>query len=97
MVNQEKTKKRARVIVSGRVQGVFYRAATREKAAACGLTGWVKNRHDGRVEMVMEGDPSAIEEVIRWCHVGPPAAHVTDVEVEWGEATGEFTSFSIRY
>lgn len=88
---------RAHIFVSGRVQGVFYRARTQETALAHGLTGWVKNCYDGRVEAVMEGDKDSISRVINWCRQGPPAAHVTDIETEWEEATGEFHSFTIRY
>lgn len=96
-VKPEKTIKRAHIFVSGRVQGVFYRAHTREVASAHGLTGWVKNCYDGRVEAVLEGGHAEIEKVIQWCRKGPPAAHVTGVEVNWEEPTGEFGTFSIRY
>lgn len=89
--------RRVRVYISGRVQGVFFRAYTKEEADRLGLKGWVRNLPDGRVEAVFEGPASAIEEMIRWCHRGSPASKVTSVEVEEEPYTGEFKDFSIRY
>jgi len=86
---------RAHVFVSGRVQGVFYRANTRENARERGVDGWVKNLEDGRVEAVFEGPEDAVEEMVEWCHTGSPAADVEDVEVEYGDPQGE-DEFSIR-
>jgi len=86
---------RAHVFVSGRVQGVFYRANTRENARDRGVDGWVKNLEDGRVEAVFEGPENAVEEMVEWCHTGSPAADVEDVEVEYGDPQGE-GAFSIR-
>ncbi len=86
---------RAHVFVSGRVQGVFYRANTRENARERGVDGWVKNLEDGRVEAVFEGPEDAVEEMVEWCHTGSPAADVEDVEVEYGDSQGE-GEFSIR-
>ncbi|MCX2819868.1 MAG: acylphosphatase [Methanobacteriota archaeon] len=88
---------RAHVHVSGKVQGVYYRATTRDEARERGVTGWVKNLDDGRVEAVFEGDEEAVQEMVEWCHGGSSAARVDDVEVERGEATGEFDGFEIRY
>jgi acylphosphatase len=88
--------KRAHVYVSGRVQGVFYRANTREQARSLGLSGWVRNLSDGRVEAIFEGPESDIREMIEWCHDGSPAANVSDVDVTWKEATGEFDGFEVR-
>lgn len=88
---------RAHVVVSGRVQGVFFRSYTQERAYQWGLTGWVKNRGDGKVEAVFEGDEDKVKEMVEWCRKGPPGAHVTDLKVEWEEAKGEFTSFHIKY
>ena len=82
---------RAHVFVSGKVQGVFYRANTRETAREKGVNGWVKNLEDGRVEAVFEGPEDAVEEVVEWCHTGSPAADVEDVEVEYEEPQGEET------
>ncbi len=90
-------KVRAHIRISGKVQGVFYRANTREVATNLGLTGWVKNCFDGKVEAVCEGEKAAVEKMIQWCYEGPPAAAVTDVEVNREEATGEYSRFSIRY
>ena len=65
---------RAHVLIAGRVQGVYYRASTRDQAIALGLCGWVRNLRDGRVEAVFEGPKDAVDQMIRWCHQGPPAA-----------------------
>ena len=86
---------RAHVFVSGRVQGVFFRANTRENARERGVDGWVKNLEDGRVEAVFEGSEDAVEEMVEWCHTGSPAADVEDIEVEYGDPQGE-DEFSIR-
>ncbi|MFB6102442.1 MAG: acylphosphatase [Haloplanus sp.] len=86
---------RARVFVSGRVQGVYYRANTRDAARARGVDGWVRNRRDGRVEAVFEGPKEAVEAMIEWCHTGSPAADVRDVSVEYETPEGE-SGFSIR-
>jgi acylphosphatase len=71
---------RVRVLVSGRVQGVGYRASTWDMAQLLKLNGWVRNLRDGRVEAVFEGTRSQVEEMLRWCHQGPPAAKVDAVE-----------------
>lgn len=86
---------RAHVFVSGRVQGVFFRATTRETATEHGVDGWVRNLEDGRVEAVFEGPQSAVEAMVDFCHEGSPAANVADVEVDWGEPTG-LEGFEIR-
>ena len=88
---------RAHLIISGYVQGVFFRAYTQEKAAMLGLKGWVKNNHDGTVEAVFEGERGGVEEMIRWCHKGPTGARVSNAMIEWGDYTGEFRDFSISY
>lgn len=79
---------RAHVFVSGTVQGVFYRANTREQARKRGIDGWVKNLDDGRVEAVFEGPAAAVDSMIEWCHDGSPAASVTDVSVTMEDPTG---------
>lgn len=89
--------KRAHVFVSGRVQGVFFRANTRKQALNLKLTGWAKNLRDGRVEAVFEGEDAAVEKAIAWCHQGPSHASVDNVDVHYEEYTGEFDTFSIRY
>lgn len=86
---------RARVHVSGTVQGVHYRATTRETARDRGVDGWVQNLEDGRVEAVFEGKPSDVESMVQWCHKGSPAADVEDVDVEYEDPSG-ITGFSVR-
>lgn len=86
---------RAHVFVSGRVQGVSYRANTREAARDAGVDGWVENLDDGRVEAVFEGEESAVEGMVEWCHSGSPAAEVDGVETEYGDPEGE-SGFEIR-
>jgi acylphosphatase len=90
-------KVRAHVLIKGRVQGVFFRAETRSQAYSLGITGWVRNRWDGNVEAVFEGEDQKVQKMIGWCYKGPPFAVVEDVEVKWEEYKGEFTSFSVRY
>ena len=81
-------RRRLEVLVSGRVQGVWFRAATREEARRLGLQGWVRNLPDGRVEALFEGDESALEGILAWCRVGPPGARVESVETSYGPAGG---------
>jgi acylphosphatase len=69
------------VIVSGRVQGVFFRDTVRRRAESAGVSGWVRNREDGAVEAVFEGDPAAVEELVEFCRRGPSRAEVASVEV----------------
>ncbi len=90
-------KKMARVLISGRVQGVAFRANTQRMARQLGLSGWVRNLPDGQVEALFEGDEEAVERAVDWCRVGPPAAHVTQVKVEYGPYSGRYTDFSITY
>ena len=86
---------RAHLIVRGRVQGVFFRACTRDEAERRGVTGWVRNRHDGTVEVLLEGVPEEVEMVVEWCRQGPPLARVDDVSVKMESCKGEFGSFRI--
>lgn len=79
---------RAHVLVSGRVQGVGYRAATWDMAQLLRLNGWVRNLRDGRVEAVFEGPRAQVDEMVRWCHEGPPAAVVREVIVEYEAPEG---------
>jgi len=85
------------VIISGRVQGVWFRASTKKKAEQLGITGWVRNTFDGNVEAVFEGDEKIIEEMLEWCNHGPPLAKVDNVEVEKQPVSDEFDQFSFRY
>jgi acylphosphatase len=89
--------RRARFTVRGQVQGVCYRMYAREKAAELGLTGWVRNRHDGTVEVLAEGDDGALAEFLAWCRTGPPHARVSDVAAAYSEPTREFGSFEIAF
>ena len=86
---------RAHVFISGTVQGVFYRATTRDTARETGVDGWVKNLADGRVEAVFEGTTEDVESMVEWCHEGSPQARVEDVEVEYGEPD-DLDGFEIR-
>ena len=88
---------RAHAIISGRVQGVFFRMKTFETARKHGVSGWVKNKRDGSVEAVFEGEKILVDKVIEWCRRGPPASRVDNVKLEWENYTGEFTEFGIRY
>jgi acylphosphatase len=90
-------KARVHLIISGRVQGVFYRAFTRETAIRHGLKGWVRNLYDGAVEALFEGDKNAVEVAVAECFKGPPSSHVEHIEIEWDVWTGEFETFSVRY
>ena len=90
-------KVRANVLISGRVQGVFFRAYTQKAAQERGVFGWVMNTRDGRVEAVLEGEKEMVENMVRWCHQGSPMSQVTGVKVEWQEYIGEFNDFSVRY
>jgi acylphosphatase len=89
--------KRMHVIISGRVQGVFFRARTRETAVALKLTGWVRNLHDGSVEAIFEGEDKNVESMLEWCRKGPPHAIVNNVDATGETYTGEFRDFRITY
>ncbi len=86
---------RAHVYVSGTVQGVYFRARTRDEARDRGIDGWVQNLADGRVEAVFEGPEVAVEDLLTFCHEGPPAASVDSVDVTWEDPTG-VDGFRIR-
>lgn len=88
---------RARAIVEGRVQMVFFRYSTCQQAARLGVTGWVMNRPEGSVELVAEGPKEAVDALIKWCHTGPPHADVTNVRVTEEPYTGKYKSFDTRY
>ncbi len=89
---------RARLVIKGRVQGVFYRYSTERKAKSIGgLTGWVRNLPNGDVEVLVEGDKEKIDRLIEWCREGPPYSKVTDVITEWKDYRGEFSDFTISY
>jgi acylphosphatase len=88
---------RAHLFIDGRVQGVFYRGFAEDLAYSRGLSGWVRNLRDGRVEAVFEGKKKLVEEAIKECHSGPPGARVSNIEVTWEAYTGEEKGFHVRY
>ena len=90
-------KARLRVLITGRVQGVFFRASTRDEARARGLAGWARNLPDGRVEALFEGDKRMLENMLVWCRKGPPYAYVDYVEEDWQPYQGDLTDFRIVY
>jgi acylphosphatase len=90
-------KVRYHIFVSGRVQGVFFRQNTLEKAKAFGLKGWVRNTQDGGVEAIFEGEKEKVEKILEWVKLGPPLARVENVEIRFEDFKGEFDDFEIRY
>jgi acylphosphatase len=87
---------RVHLVVSGLVQGVFFRQSTVDEARRLGVSGWVRNLPDGRVEVVAEGGREALEGLVRFCRRGPPAARVEDVEAVWGAFSGDLPAFAAR-
>lgn len=96
-LKSEMAKVGVHIVVEGMVQGVFFRSNTCDQAAELNVTGWVKNLPDGRLEAVFEGDKKNVEKIVKWCRHGPPNAYVTKVEIRWGDYTGEFKDFGVRY
>lgn len=88
---------RAHIFVLGNVQGVYFRQNTRIVATRHGVTGWVRNLKDGRVEVLLEGYEADVGQVIEWCHIGPPKATVNDVDIKYESYTGEFEEFMVNY
>jgi acylphosphatase len=88
---------RVRLIIEGRVQGVWFRDSTRSKALALGVSGWVGNRRDGSVEAIAEGPEDQVKKLVSWCHQGPPLAKVLRVHEIREEWKGEFDSFDIVF
>jgi acylphosphatase len=86
---------RAHAVISGRVQGVFFRAEARARARSLGLAGWVRNLADGNVEAVFEGPEEHVASMLRWCEQGPPGARVEAVDVTWEQPAGD-TAFDVR-
>ena len=91
------TQARARAVISGKVQGVYFRAETQRAAISRNVNGWVKNRPDGVVEALFEGDETAVNGILEWCWQGSRFSRVTRVEVQQENYTGEFDRFEIRY
>jgi acylphosphatase len=88
---------RAHVLISGRVQGVNFRAYTRDRAREAGVAGWVRNLSDGRVEAIFEGARPAVQKLVSWCYSGPIHAEVERVELTWEEPTGKEGGFGILW
>lgn len=86
---------RVRASITGRVQGVWYRGSTQERASSLGLSGWVRNRPDGSVELEAQGSEAAVQALLEWCHQGPPAARVRAVDSERIETIADGVGFEI--
>jgi acylphosphatase len=95
-MKKNKEKIRAHILVSGRVQGVFFRENTRKKAEALKVSGWVRNLKDGRVEAVFEGERADVEELVNWARQGPIWAKIDDFNLVWEDCRDEFKEFEIR-
>ena len=89
--------KRIHIYISGKVQGVFFRAETQRAAMGFQLTGWVRNMDDGRVEAILEGEDTDVDKMLAWCHVGPPSARVEKVTISEEHYTGGFQDFNIKH
>lgn len=85
------------VYVSGLVQGVAFRYYARRQARGLGVTGWVKNLHDGRVELLLEGEESTVEQMVDWCRHGPRSAHVMDIRIEHYPHSGKYAAFEVTF
>ncbi|MBY0356743.1 MAG: acylphosphatase [Candidatus Obscuribacterales bacterium] len=90
-------KRRIKLIITGKVQGVYFRQSTREEAYRLGLSGWVKNEADGAVSAEAQGTPEQLERLIAWCRQGPPRAQVNQLEIEWLAVKAEEAPFQILY
>lgn len=90
-------KSNVHVVISGRVQGVWFRANTKQQAEMLSLSGWVRNTNNGCVEAVFEGEERKVDEIIEWCHKGPSLAKVIKVDIKKQDPTNEFDGFSIKY
>lgn len=88
---------RAHVVISGKVQGVFFRMETKGAAQRFGVSGWVKNRRDGGVEAVFEGNQNNVELILEWCKKGAPLSRVQEVDIKWEDYKDEFDGFEITY
>jgi acylphosphatase len=90
-------KVRARVVISGRVQGVFFRVETKHAADRYGVFGWVKNQRDGTVAALLEGPKENVASLLEWCKQGPRLSNVETVDLKWEDYKGEFDRFEITY
>ncbi len=89
--------KKVILIIHGRVQGIFFRDSTRRRARKLGLTGWVSNESNRTVKVTAQGEEEKLKELIKWCYNGPILAQVDKIDIEWQEATGQFSNFEIKY
>jgi acylphosphatase len=90
-------KSKCHVLVSGKVQGVFFRQHTLEMAKKLKLKGWVRNTENGKVEAIFEGEKEKIKKILEWMKIGPPLAKVENLSVNWENFKGEFKDFKIKY
>lgn len=97
MTSRKKENLRAHLVIHGLVQGVYFRASTRDEAVRIGVGGWVQNLSDGGVEALFEGEKKKVEEIVGWCYKGPPGASVVTVDLKWEPYKGEFKRFDVRY
>lgn len=97
MGTKEETSVRAHIIISGRVQGVFFRVETQRAAERIGVFGWVRNLPNGNVEALFEGSRDRVDRAIQWSRQGSPAAKVDEVRISWEDYTGEYDRFDITY
>ncbi|UCC91223.1 MAG: acylphosphatase [Candidatus Aenigmatarchaeota archaeon] len=88
---------RVHLLISGQVQGVFFRANTRHAANELGVKGWVRNLPDGMVEVVAEGRKPVLDRFIEYCRKGPEGSKVENIEIEWGEFRNEFGGFEVKF
>jgi len=88
---------RAHTIITGRVQGVCFRMETCRAVEHLKVTGWVRNKRDGSVEAIFEGEEVDVRAALEWCRQGPPISRVDDIKVSWQDYTGEFADFSVTY
>ena len=86
----------AQLIISGKVQGVFYRTSCQEVAQGLGLAGWARNLSTGQVEVLAQGEKEKIEKLIEWCKKGPPGARVNEVRTEWQDLSGKISNFTVK-
>ena len=92
-IKPSQTKKTLRLVIHGRVQGVFFRDSMQREAQYQAVSGWVRNRSDGTVEATVQGEPSAVDAIVRWAHSGPPRAQVENVDIVPGE--GDYANFEV--
>lgn len=90
-------KVRAHILVSGRVQGVYFRQKTAKQAQRLGISGWVRNLNDNKVEAVLEGAKEDVQKIIDWAKKGPFLARVLNLDIKWQEYKGEFNNFEIKH